>query len=118
MLEAMVALSEVIQAGAGILGGIFGASAVRQEARANMEAIASEKRWNMGVMEQQKEDVLRQNFLDAYTSGLESGTGTTRAVIENNQNVLQREINFRGEQYDIAYNNQKAKSKQKYLGIF
>lgn len=114
MLESLLAVSAVT----GVASGIFSASANRQAARANMKAIKSESAWNIGVMKRNKEDVLQQNFLQSYASGIDYSTGSTAEVIENNQEVLQREIDFQKEQYDIAYKTAKAQSKQRYLGIF
>ena len=98
--------------------GAFGASAARKSARASMAALQSEKAWNLGVMERSKEDRYASDLLSAYGSGISSATGSTRAIIENNQQVMQDEINFRRQQYDIQLKNLEAQSKQKFLGLF
>lgn len=104
--------------GMSIASGITGASAARKSARASMAALKAEKNWNLGVMERNKEDVYAQNLLQAYGSGISSSTGSTAAVIANNQQVLEDEIRFREQQYNIELKNLKAQSKQKFLGLF
>lgn len=114
METALLALSF----GTSILSGALGASAQRESARAQMKALKLEKQWNLGVMERNKADVYASNILESYGSGIDFTTGSNRAVIEENQRVLQGEIDFQRRQYDIELKNLKAQSKQKFLGIF
>lgn len=107
-----------ISLGLSVLSGAFSASAQRKSARAQMAALTAEKNWNLGVMRQNKLDTYARNILESYGSGINYSTGSTRAVIENNQRVLEDEIKFRESQYDIELANLKAQSKQRYLGIF
>lgn len=104
--------------GSSILSGAMSASASRKQARAQRRALQLEKDWNLGVMERNRDDVYASNILESWGSGIDYGSGSTQAVISNNQRVLQNEIDFRREQYDIELKNLKAQSKQKFLGIF
>lgn len=104
--------------GMNVMQGALGASAARKSARASMAALDAEKSWNLGVMRQNKIDTYARNILDSWGSGIDPMTGSNRAVIENNQRVLQDEINFREQQYDIQLENLRAQSKQKFLGLF
>ena len=103
--------------GLNIISGALAASANRQKARAEMKAL--EKSWehNLGVMRQNKIDTYASNIMSAYASGVRN-TGSTAAVIENNQDVLESEIRFQQQQYQTQMKNLRAQSKQKYLGIF
>lgn len=100
------------------IAGAMNASAARESARAKIAALKLEKNWNINVMKQSAEDTYAKNVLSAFGSGISSSTGSTSAVIANNQRVLQDEIKFREAQYDIELRNLKAQSKQTYLGIF
>ena len=104
--------------GMSMMQGAMGASASRKQARAQMKALRLEKDWNLGVMARNREDVYASNILESWGSGINPFTGSTEAVISNNQRVLQNEIDFRRQQYDIELKNLKAQSKQKFLGIF
>jgi hypothetical protein len=104
--------------GTNILSGALGASANRKAARASIKALKEEKAWNLGVMARNKADVYASNILESFGSGINPMTGSNRAVIEGNQQVLQDEIDFRRRQYDVELKNLKAQSKQKFLGIF
>lgn len=107
-----------ISLGMNFAQGISGASAARKSARAQMAALTQEKAWNLSVMRRNKLDTYASNILQSWGSGINYATGSNRAVIENNQNVLQDEINFQEQQYDIQLKNLKAQSKQKFLGLF
>ena len=100
------------------VGGVLSASAARESARAKMAALKLEKNWNIGVMEQNAQDVYAKSVLSAFGSGISSSTGSTAAIIANNQRVLDDEIKFRESQYDIELRNLKAQSKQRFMGIF
>lgn len=102
----------------GIAQGAMTASANRQMAEANMAALKLEKAWNMRVMGQNKRDVYARNILESWGAGIDPTSGSQAAVIKNNQRVLQEEMNFREQQYDIQIQNLKAQSKQKFLGLF
>lgn len=104
--------------GMNMISGVLGASAARKSARAKMAALESEKAWNLNVMRRNKADVYASNILESWGSGINPMTGSNAAVIRENQKVLQEEIDFRGQQYDIEIANLKAQSKQKYLGLF
>lgn len=98
--------------------GIEGAYAARESAKAKMRSLELEKEWNVGVMERNKKDVYARNLMESYGSGIDSSTGSTRAIINQNQQTLQEEIDFRRKQYDVEIGNLRAQSKQKFLGIF
>ena len=104
--------------GLSLISGAMSASANREAVRAKMSALTMEKNWNLGVMRRNKEDVYASNILSSYASGINPMTGSNAAVILGNQQVLQDEINFQGNQYDTELKNLKAQSKQKYLGLF
>ena len=104
--------------GLSLISGAMGASAARKAARARMSALKQEKAWNLGVMRRNKEDVYASNILSSYASGINPMTGSNAAVILGNQAVLQDEINFQEQQYNMELKNLKAQSKQKFLGLF
>lgn len=114
MEVALLAIGLGLQIGAGVTG----ASAARKSARASMAALASESSWNLATMRQNKIDTYARNILDSWGSGIDPTTGSNRAVIENNQRVLQEEIDFQQQQYAAQMKNLKAQSKQKFLGLF
>lgn len=103
--------------GLSIVSGALAASADRQKARAEMKALEKSWQHNLGVMRQNKIDTYASNIMSAYASGVRN-TGSTAAVIENNQDVLESEIRFQQQQYQTQMKNLRAQSKQKYLGIF
>ncbi len=102
----------------GVQASAYSHSAKTSSAWAKMVALGLEKSWNLNVMRQQKKDLYARNILEAYGSGVNPITGSTGAVISNNQQVLQDEINFREQQYNMELKNLEAQSKQKFLGIF
>lgn len=104
--------------GMNVIQGAFGASASRKAARAQMAALEAEKTWNIGAMRRNKADVYASNVLQSWGSGINYATGSTAAVIANNQQVLEDEIKFQEQQYDIQIANLRAQSKKKYLGVF
>ena len=114
MLEAFAIASFAMS----FASGVTGASAARKSARAQMAALKAEKNWNLGVMEQNKIDTYARNVISSYGSGIDPTTGSNRAVINQNQQVLQDEIDFQKAQYAAQMKNLKAQSKQKFLGIF
>ena len=101
-----------------IAGGISGASAARKSARAEISALESEKKWNLDVMRQNIEDVRETSLLQSWGAGINPLTGSTAAVIENNENVMRKELAFREGQYNKQIANLRAMSKQRYLGLF
>ena len=84
--------------GMNVAQGIFGASAARESARAKMAALQEEKTWNLKVMERNKRDIYASNILESYGSGINYATGSNQAIIAQNQQVLQDEIDFRRRQ--------------------
>lgn len=104
--------------GMNIIGGALQASANRQQARAQMSALTQSWMWNRDVLRQNKIDTYASNILQSYGAGIKGTTGSTAAVIQSNQNVLERNIAFQEQQYQTEMKNLKAQSKQKYLGIF
>lgn len=104
--------------GMNFMQGALGASAARKSARATMAALMAEKSWNLGVMRRNKADVYASNILSSWGSGIDPTTGSNRAIIADNQRVLQDEINSQEQQYNIQIANAKAQSKQKFLGLF
>lgn len=104
--------------GLSFASGVTGASAARKSARAQLAALEAEKTWNLGVMRQNKIDTYARNILSSYGSGIDPTTGSNRAVINQNQAVLEDEIKFQEQQYNAQIANLKAQSKQKFLGIF
>ena len=107
-----------VNLGLNVVQGALSASANRQQARAQMTATRQEMNYNLGVMRQNKIDSYASNLLSSWGSGIDPLTGSTNAVIQSNQAVLQDEINFQEQQYNTQLKNLKAQSKQKYLGIF
>lgn len=108
----------VVGLGMNIIGGALQASAARQQARAQMSALTQSWMWNRDVLRQNKIDTYASNILQSYGAGIKGTTGSTAAVIQSNQDVLERNIAFQEQQYQTEMKNLKAQSKQKYLGIF
>lgn len=104
--------------GTSMISGALGASAARKSARASMAALEAEKTWNLGVMRQNKIDTYAKNVLSSFGAGISAETGSNKAIIEQNQDVLEREIRFQEQQYNTQISNLRAQSKQKFLGIF
>lgn len=112
------AIMAAISLGLNMAQGGASVRAARKSARANMAALENEANWNLNVMNKQKQDIYAKNILEAYGSGINPESGSTRAIIEGNQKMIQEEIDFRKTQYAIELGNLTAQSKQKYLGIF
>lgn len=102
----------------GTIAGAMNAQANRESIRAKMAALKLERDWNIKVMKQNAADIYAKNVLSAYGSGINPNTGSTQAIINNNQGVLRDEISFREGQYGIELRNLEAQSKQRYLGLF
>ena len=114
MLEAFA----VASFGMNIISGALSASAAADSARAKMYALQKEKTWNINAMRRNISDVYASNILESYASGINPTTGSNRAIISQNQAVLQDELKFQEHQYDIELRNLEAQSKQKFLGLF
>lgn len=113
------ATMNIISAGAGLLSSAMSASASRAAARAKMDALKREKRYNIGLMEFEKKDRGFQDMMTAWASGTTTGIGTsTYGAMMSNQDVLQKEIDFQSEMYDTQIGMAKQQSKERFLGIF
>jgi hypothetical protein len=109
----------IIATGASLLSGAMSASANRAAARAQAAALKREKRYNIGLMEFEKRERGWIDMMSAWASGTTTGIGTsTYGAMMSNQDVLQKEIDFQSEQYDIQIGMAKKQSKQRFLGIF
>lgn len=104
--------------GMNIISGALQTSASRQRARAQMSALTQSWMWNRDVLRQNKIDTYASNILQSYGAGIKGTTGSTAAIIQNNQDVLEKNIAFQEQQYQTQMKSLKAQSKQKYLGIF
>lgn len=110
---------EVISGGLGLIQSYMGASAAAEEARAAADALKREKRYNIGVLEQRKKDQGWADIMSAWFGGTTTGFGTSqRGAMVSNQNVLQREIDFQSEMYDIQIGNYEKAAERRFLGIF
>lgn len=116
MLSAAIALASL---GIAVGTGISNASAARKSARAEMAAMQEEKEYNLEVLRQEKTDKFWSDQMSQWRTGQSLDYGTSaEAVTTNNQNVLQRNIDFQESQYNIKLKNLKQQSKQRYLGMF
>ena len=104
--------------GLSLISGAMGASASRKSARAQLSALRQESAWNLNTMRKNRINTFYNQQLESWNSGIDPTTGSTAAIILNNQNTLQEEINFQEQQYAIQMKNLKAQSKQKFLGLF
>jgi len=119
MLATIAAAASIVSAGTGILQGIFGASAQRQEARATAKALRAEKAHNLGVLRQAAVDQYWTDKMSQWRSGLSLAAGTSAAaIVENNQGVLASEIKFQEQQYDIKIGMANAAAGRRFLSIF
>lgn len=119
MLENIAAGASILNAGLSLFSGIMGASASRAEARATASALREEKAWNIGVMRQQRIDQKWSDTMSFWRSGLTlSGETSAAAVVESNQNVLQRAIEHQSRMYDIKISSADAAANRRFLGIF
>lgn len=100
------------------ISGALDAAAKRESARAEMAALTQSWQFNKGVLQQNKIDTYASNILQSWGSGINYATGSTAAVIQNNQRVLQNAIDFQESQYQTQMANLRAQSKQRFLGIF
>lgn len=109
----------ILSTGASLISSYMGASAAAEEARASADALKREKRYNIGVLEQRKKDQGWSDMMSAWFSGTTTGFGTSqRGAMVSNQNVLQREIDFQSEMYDIQIGNYEKAAERRFLGIF
>lgn len=114
---ANVGLSAV-NLGMNMIQGALAASANRQKARAEMSALTQSWMHNKRVMEQNMLDTYASQMLQSWGAGIKGTTGSTGAIISQNQNILREDIAFQEQQYNTQMKNLKAQSKQKYLGLF
>lgn len=109
----------IIATGAGLLSSAMSASANRAAARAQADALKREKRYNIGLMEFEKRERGWIDMMSAWASGTTTGIGTsTYGAMMSNQDVLQKEIDFQSEMYDLQIGQAERQSKQRFLGIF
>lgn len=109
----------IIATGASLLSSAMSASANRAAARAQMDALKREKRYNIGLMEFEKRERGWIDMMTAWASGTNTAMGTsTYGAMMSNQDVLQKEIDFQSEMYDVQIGMAKKQSKQRFLGIF
>lgn len=109
----------IISVGAGLLSSAMSASANRAAARAQADALKREKRYNLGLMEFEKRERGYIDMMTAWSSGTTVSIGTSDyGAMMSNQDVLQKEIDFQREQYDLQIGMAEKQSKQRFLGIF
>lgn len=109
---------DFIGTGASLLSSAFGRSSQSASARASADALKKEKVWNLSVLKQQKTDQFWGDLMSMWRSGQTVTGGTSAAaVINSNQDVLQRNIDFTGQQYDIQIANAKEAAKARFMGI-
>lgn len=109
----------IIATGAGLLSSAMSASASRAAARAQANALKRERRYNIGLMEFEKRERGWIDMMSAWASGTTTGIGTsTYGAMMSNQDVLQKEIDFQSEMYDLQIGQAERQSKQRFLGIF
>ena len=113
------ATMNIIGTGASLLSSAMAAAANRANARAQADALKREKKYNIGLMEFEKRERSWIDMMSAWASGTTTSMGTsTYGAIMSNQDVLQKEIDFQKEQYDINIGNLEQQSKRRFLGIF
>lgn len=109
----------IIATGASLLSSAMSASANRAAARAQADALKRERRYNIGLMEFEKRERGWIDMMSAWASGTTTGIGTsTYGAMMSNQDVLQKEIDFQSEMYDLQIGQAERQSKQRFLGIF
>lgn len=109
----------IIATGASLLSSAMLVSANRAAARAQANALKREKRYNIGLMEFEKRERGWIDMMSAWASGTTTGIGTsTYGAMMSNQDVLQKEIDFQSEMYDLQIGQAERQSKQRFLGIF
>lgn len=94
------------------------AQASRDSARAQMSALENEKNWNIDVMARNAEFIKSRSMLQSWGAGINPMTGSTAAIIAQNESVLAGEIGHTAQEYDRRIHNLEAQSKQKFLGLF
>ena len=118
-LSNVSASMNIIATGASLLSSAMSASANRAAARAQADALKREKRYNIGLMDFEKRERGWIDMMSAWASGTTTGIGTsTYGAMMSNQDVLQKEIDFQSEMYDLQIGQAERQSKQRFLGIF
>lgn len=118
-LSNVSASMNIIATGASLLSSAMSASANRAAARAKADALKREKRFNIGLMEFEKKERGWLDMMSAWASGTTTGIGTsTYGAMMSNQDVLQKEIDFQSEMYDLQIGQAERQSKERFLGIF
>lgn len=118
-LSNVSASMNIISTGASLLSSAMSASANRAAARAKADALKREKRYNIGLMEFEKKERGWIDMMSAWASGTTTGIGTsTYGAMMSNQDVLQKEIDFQSEMYDLQIGQAERQSKERFLGIF
>ena len=113
------ATMNIIGTGASLLSSAMSASANRAAARAQADALKREKRYNLSLMEFEKRERGWIDMMTAWSSGTTASIGTSDyGAMMSNQDVLQKEIDFQREQYDLQIGMAEKQSKQRFLGIF
>jgi len=119
LLTTIAAGATIASVGSSLLGGVFGASAARREARATAAALREEKEFNLGVLREQKIDQYWADQMNMWRRGMAIGVGTSaRGVVESNQAVLGRNIEFQESQYNRKIANANAAAGRRFMGIF
>lgn len=112
-------VGSIINMGLSLFSGIENMRAQREEARAMASALREEKNFNIGVLRQLAIDQKWSDIMSQWRSGLSVVGGTSaQAIVENNQNVINREINFRSSMYNRQIANAEAAADRRFLGIF
>lgn len=109
----------IISVGAGLLSSAMSASANRAAARAQADALKREKNYNLRLMEFEKKERGYIDMMTAWSSGTTASIGTSDyGAMMSNQDVLQKEIDFQREQYDLQIGMAEQQASQRFLGIF
>lgn len=118
-MEYLLLASQAAQFGLGFASNIFGASANRKAARATVAALQAEKKYNIGLLRQQKQDKYWTDLMSAWASGTKANLGSSVAgAIASNQQVLADNIAFQEQQYNAQISMAQQQAKQRFLGIF
>lgn len=113
------AAMNIIATGASLISSAMSASANRAAARAQANALRREKEYNIRLMEFEKRERKWIDMMSAWSSGTTASIGTsTYGAMMSNQDVLQKEIEFQREQYDIQIGMADQQSKRRFLGVF
>lgn len=109
----------VVSAGAGLLSAFYGRSAASEAARAKADALKREKFFNLNLMKREKAERGWVDMMSSWASGTTYGVGTsTYGAMMSNQAILQKEIDFQEEQYNMEIANLEKQAGQRFLGIF